>query len=95
MYIFSFSGLDLVLIFGIIFCTSLRIFCFWNNISLSGYFDCNGMPSLPKALVSTAEAVLSTKKLLVKFKNQIFVIPICIHTVLSVKSSTFYNKLVQ
>ena len=30
--------------FRIIFCTSRLIFCFWNNISLSGYFDRNGTP---------------------------------------------------
>ena len=30
--------------FRIIFCKSRLIFCFWNNISLSGYFDRNGTP---------------------------------------------------
>lgn len=60
-------------------------------------YSANLEVSLPKALVSTAEAVLSIKKL-VKFKNQIFVIPICIHTVHSVKSCyssviIFINKI--
>ena len=41
--------------FRIIFCKSRLIFCFWNNISLSGYFDRNGTPYLCSALKILAQ----------------------------------------